>query len=251
MKEIKDKLVDKLVILVAVYTIGVLLAVLFNLFRVLKRIRILHWERFPDYRCNPELYKNGLIVVSNHPSLLEPILLPALFWKEYLLHPIQLSPWSTPDKTNYYDKWYLFWLRPVAIPINRNNQWEARRSFFSMKRILSSGRILIGFPEGGRTSSSQSNDFFYSPIKKKKLRILKEGFGLLIKKTNPLVLPVWVDDAEKIIPNVAGRLYSFPRLWNKVTIKIGTPLNFGNDKSREEICQKLATILLNLADEEE
>ncbi|PIS40231.1 MAG: hypothetical protein COT32_00805 [Candidatus Nealsonbacteria bacterium CG08_land_8_20_14_0_20_36_22] len=253
MKKIKDKLVDKIVLLGTVYTIGVFLAVLLNLFRVLGRIRILHWERFPNYRCSPKLYKNGLILVSNHPSLLEPFLLPVLFWKEYLLHPIQLSPWSTPDKVNYYDKWYWFWIRPLAIPIERGNKQEELRAFVKLRRILNSGGIVVIFPEGGRTCNGKHGEFYWSE-RGKKIRRLKDGVGLLVQKTGAAVLPTWVDGAENFLPNFPNRTklyHAFPRFREKITIKIGEPMKFEKVKSSGEISQKLATILLHSADEEE
>jgi len=244
MKERKNRLIGKIVLFGAVYTIGVLMAFLLYLFRALGIIRILHWERFPRRQGN-------LIVVSNHPSLVEPILILALFFRDYLVHPFKFSPWSTPDKINYYDKWYWFWLRPRTIPIDRSSVREELKAFFQMKKIVGSRGILVFFPEGGRTFKGK--EFFHSEKKRKKLRLFKQGVGWLILRTNALVLPIWVDGTEEFLPNLPNKLYhTFPRFWKKITIKIGEPLRFQKSEvnSREGITQKLITTLLNLADEE-
>ena len=238
----KDSLLDKIVLLGTVYTIGILMGLLLYLLKFLGTIKISGWEKFPHGRGN-------LIVISNHPSLLEPILVPALFFKDYIFHPFKLSPWSTPDKTNYYDRWYWFWLRPRAIPIDRTDKRAELKAFFKMKKILSSGGRIVFFPEGGRTF--KGNDFFYSQ-KGKRIRTLKEGAGLLIAKTKALILPIWVEGTDQVLPNSPDPeklYYTFPRIWKKITIKIGDPLKFEEGNQKEEITQKLVTTLLKLADE--
>ena len=118
-----------------------------------------------------------------------------------------------------------------------------------MKDILKSGGVLILFPEGGRTFKGE--EFLYSE-KGNKIKILKEGVGWLVMKTKPLVVPIWVEGSDEILPNQADKLYyTLPRFWRRMTIKIGEPLRFGNPSGKEEVTQKLAIALLNLADEEE
>jgi len=238
MKKMK-KIMDKIALLAAIYTIGVLIGCLFYLLKSFGRIRILHWERFPRKQGN-------LLVASNHPSLLEPILLLALFFREYFFHPFKLTPWSIPDKKNYYDPWYWYWSRPRVIPVDRNNKREELKAFFKMKKVLTSGGRIVFFPEGGRTFKGE--EFFYSK-KGKRIRTLKEGAGLLVAKTQATVLPIWVEGTDEVLPNSPDKLYyCFPKFWKKITIKIGEPLNF-EKASQEEITQKLVTALLKLADE--
>ncbi len=241
MKEAKDSLKNKLIILIFTYTIGTWLGVLFYLLKALKVIQILHWERFP-------WKKQNLIVVSNHPSLCEPILLPLLFFKDYFFHPFKLSSWSIPDKKNYYDRWYWAWVKPRIIPIERGNKKAEIKAFFAMKKVLESGGRIVFFPEGGRTFRGE--EFFYSQ-KGNKIRVLKEGIGLLIAKTNPTILPIWVEGTEKFLPNSPDpdKLYStFPKLSEKIIIKIGQP--FKTEKENpEKIIQEIVTHLLRLSDE--
>lgn len=247
---LKDSFADKIIILGAVYTIGVILAVLLGLFRVFRRIRILHWKRFPRGQ-------GGLILISNHPSLLEPILLPALFYKDYLLHPLKFSPWSTPDKTNYYDRWYWFWLRPRAIPIDRDNPVKGLRTFTNLKKVIQSGKILILFPERGRTETalSRGQTFLYSQGGEKKIATLSEGIAWLILKTDAPVFFIWVEGTDKFFPNtiwIKGQKSRFPlpRFGGRITIKIGKTVKF-EKTNKVDIIQKVAMTLLELGDEEE
>ena len=117
-----------------------------------------------------------------------------------------------------------------------------------MKKALNSGKIVVLFPEGGRTFKGE--DFLYSQ-KGKKIRILKDGIGWLVLKTGALVVPVWVEGTDKVLPNSLDKLFVFPRPWKKIIIKIGEPLRFqGSSASkREQVNQIITNKLLELADE--
>lgn len=242
------KISENIRIFLTVYAAGIFLALLINLLRFLGIIRILNWKRFPRNQGN-------LIVVANHPSLFEPILLPVLFWRDYLSHPFELLPMSTPDRKNF-DKWFWFWAKPSFVFIDRDKPRETVRALHKMKKIVNSGGILILFGEGTRTFKAvERGNYFSSEKKGKKLGFLKEGVGFLVLKTNATVLPIWVDGAEEFFPNtiwIEGQKsrFPFPRFWKKVTVKIGKPLRF-EKTDKVDIIQKVANTLLELADEEE
>ncbi len=237
------KIFDQLFLLVMVYTVGLLLALLFLLFKVFKVIKISHPERLP--------YKQGnLIVISNHPSLLEPILLPVMFYREYLRHPFRLTPWSTPDKKNFGGRFWL-WAKPRMIPVDRNNNDEALKTFSMMKKVVNTNGILILFGEGGRTFKGER--FLYSQ-RGKRIRVLEKGIALLTLKTSAEILPIWVEGTDNFFPNtlwIDDKESSFPlpRFWKKITIKVGKPIKFENRGSKEVIIQEIAATLLELADE--
>ncbi len=250
---------NKIMILLLVYPVGLLLAILFILFKFFGRIRVVHPERFPRDQ-------GKIIIVSNHPSLLEPILLPVMCYPGYLRHPFTRIPISTPDRKNYLGPSYWRWLlKYVAVTINRESQEEKTKSLRGLVKILKLNGIVIIFGEGGRTEGGKGSpiaekDFFHSPKGKGKIRPLQEGVSSLIRMTNPLVLPLWVKIEKKTSINPSDKVYFnslifmfFVLLWKKITIKIGEPLRFQRPEvnSREGITQKLITTLLNLADEEE
>ena len=247
MKEI-DSRKDKILIVLTMYTMGLLLGLLLYFLRSLNwiyagwGIKVQHWERFPKRQ-------KKVLVVSNHPSLLEVVLVPALFFRDYILHPFAFSPWNVPDKKNYFDNWHwLTWAKIRLVPIDRENNREAFKALKRIKEILNLGGIVVLFPEGGRTFKGKT---FFTSDKGKKLRILKAGVGWLVLKTNPLIIPIWIDGAEKVLPNKPDKLYHcLPNFFNCVTVKIGEPIHIEGE-NKEEITQEIALSLLKLADEEE
>lgn len=244
MKDI-DSRKDKFFIILAVYTFGVFFGMFLYTLRVINRIcsswgvKVLHKERL-------RLPKNkrGFLIVSNHPSLLEPILIPCLFFWKYILHPLNLSPWGISDRKNYNDKWYWFWLKLRLIPIDRENGKSVIKSLRKIKKILELGGIVFLFPEGGRTCKGKS---FSISEKGNRLRMLREGVGWLILKSNPLVIPIWIDGSEKTLPNNRS---VFPRFWHKTIIRIGEALHINGD-NKKEITEKVVSTILELADQGE
>jgi len=250
MKAKKESIGYKLRFLLILYTIGLWITMIFFFQRLTGRIKIVHPERFPKHWQNPDLFKNGLIVASNHPSLIDPFLVSCLFGDQYIINPFKFAPYNIPEVKNY-NKWYWKWAEQIMIWVERGNKQSMRAAFIKSVNVVNSGKILIMYPEGGRTSSASEKDLFYSPKEGKKLRHLKEGIGSLVKRTKASVLFVWIDDSDKVMPNLPGRFYSFPRLWNKVVIKIGEIVRFDSALSREELTQQVVTHLLELADEGE
>lgn len=246
---------NKIITLLLLYPVGLFLAILFILFRFLGKIRIVHPERFPRGQ-------GKIIISSNHPSLLEPVLLPVMCYPEYLRHPFTRIPISTPDKKNYFGPPYWRWLlKRAAVPIDRGDRKENIKALRELAKILNElNGIVVIFGEGGRTEGGKSSpikesDFFYSPQKKGKIRPLQGGISSLIKITNPLVLSVWVEIEKKTSRDLSDKMYFnslifmfFTLLWKGITIKIGQPVKF--EGAREEITQKLLIDLLELADEE-
>jgi len=238
------KLLDALIFLGITYPYGVLSGIIFWVLSFLNLIKVRHFERFPRRQ-------GKIILVSNHPSLLEPFLLPALFFQDYFWHPFRFAPWSTPDRSNFYDRWYWFWARPRTVPVERGNEGKEARSVVQMKNILDSNGIIILFAEGGRTCFGKT--FQYSAAGKR-IRELKNGVGWLILKTGAIIVPVWVEDTEKILPNSPDRkkLFSFPRLGRTITIKIGETIRFAVESpylDKDQVTNIIAGKLLELADE--
>ena len=244
------KIIHKLLFLLAIYTMGTALGLTFLILRLLGRIEILHQERFPKYNRNPELFKNGLIVISNHLSLLEPLIVSALFFDQYFFHPFRLSPWNIPEEKNYDNKFWK-WAKARIIWVDRTDSRKAIETFKKAKNVVNKGGILIIFPEGGRTFKRKHK---LSSKKNKKIGVLQEGIGLLILKTQAPVLPIWIEGSDKVFPNTLWidektSKFSFPRFWKKITVKIGNITEF-EKSSRVEITQEVGIKLLELADEE-
>jgi len=107
---------NRIKLFVLVWTVGIMEGFLFWLLVTFGRIQLKGYRK--------EKFKprgKGLVVISNHPSLLDPIILCFLFFWDYLFD-FRKIPYSTPDKRNYYDKWWFWPFRIVCIPIERGNR---------------------------------------------------------------------------------------------------------------------------------
>jgi len=228
------------------------------------RVKFVHFERFP-------IWGEKLIIVSNHPSLLEPVILPligfpwmnfpwvfsptwsriklSLSWfkelqKEFTFQK-KLIPANVPDKKNFYDPPYLRLLQGVNVPVDRNGGPQGRMStVLALRKILENGGRVLIFPEGTRTFKAIEKSTVGS-TNSKRLGKLKDGAAWLAMKTNAKILPIWVEGTDKVLPN---NKFPLPRLWRRMTISFGHPfLVRGN--TRQEATLEISQSLLALTDE--
>ncbi len=224
------------------YPSGIIGGSILQLFRLPGLVKIKNRERLPK-----DL--SGCILASNHPSLWEPILLPLsiFFWK-YLFHPTKYAPWSVADKENYFQKWrwIYFVVKSRLLAVNRKDKREAIEALSEMRRLVQAGKILIIFPEGGRTEKGA--EVLTSP-KGNRIRPLQNGVGIIAQKRRgdklvPKIIPIWVSGSDKVLP-IGKKL---PKLWKETEIKIGKPI-IPNGESVTDLTKIITQQLLNLADE--
>jgi len=237
------------------YVLGPILGVIICLLEAVRIIRFSHFNRYP-------IWEEGLIIVSNHPSLLEPVILPLMgfpwmnfpwvfsplwlrikpslgwareFRKEFFLQK-KLIPVSVPDKKNYYDKAYMGLIRGLNIPVRRDGTAKDRMStILALKRVLKQGGRIILFPEGGRTYKAKEK--VKSP-KGRELGRLKEGAALLALQTGARIIPVWVEGSDKFLPNSKPYI---PRFWRRITINIGNPFYLDEPVTTESFRERRKT----------
>ncbi len=260
----KKRLINEIRFLMVNYLVGPTMGILVCLLEAVGRIKFIHFERFP-------IWEEKLIIVSNHPSMLEPVILPligfpwmnfpwvfspvwsraklSLSWFKRLQTEFSLQkkliPANVPDRNNFYDPPYMNIMQGINIPVDRNGGAHGRiTTVLALKKILDNGGRILIFPEGTRTfkAIAKGNG---SSTDDKRLGKLKDGASWLAIKTKARVLPVWVDGTENVLPN---NKLPIPRLWRKITVKIGSPfLVQGN--TRQEATLEISRALLNLADE--
>jgi len=234
----------KIKLWLVVWTIGLLGGILFCLLRLFGRVKT------KGYRLRKFKPGNkGLVLISNHPSLWDPVLIPFLFFPWYLFFSNSI-PFSTPDKKNYYQKSWFMFFRPVCVPIERGSRRKELATLEKLRKIIQQRKVLILFPEGGRTFKGSEFRFSSSG---KKIRKFPVGIRRLFLNADCRILPVWIQGGEKIIPNRAGFpkgiefLTAFFRLfYTRVTITIGEFRKPPREKKK--IIAYLEDILLKLAD---
>lgn len=225
------------------YAVGVGVGFFVTLLRKTGYVKIVHGERLFSVRK-----KGGVILCPNHPSALETVIIPALCLREYIFNPRKI-PWSTPDKHYIYMNPFCFFARPRMIPIDRRKKsiTEVRKTFSEIEKILLEGGRVTIFPEGMRTFKAERAGRVSYSSGGKPLADLKRGVILLAKKTDALILPIWVEGTDKILPN---KQFPLPRPWAaRIVIKVGEGLRV-SDKTVDEGYELLKNAYFELADEE-
>jgi 1-acyl-sn-glycerol-3-phosphate acyltransferase len=242
----------KLALLIAVWLLGSLLRVIIWLLEVGGRIKIIEYQplSWKDWE------KGNILFASNHPSFLEPVILPIILYFRHLKsleNPILYFPWSTPDEDNFFKPWYFSLLRAhVAIPIPRNphKKMSAGLAARRQKRILEEGGRIIIFPEGTRTPKAK-NKMITS--KGSELGELIEGAVWAAVKAKSMYVPIWIKVVGEDFPARDLSLLEVLRLlWqllrkSKMIIKIGEARRFRTNNPKEA-GQELTQALLDLGD---
>jgi 1-acyl-sn-glycerol-3-phosphate acyltransferase len=165
------------------------------------------------------LMKGNVLIVSNHPSLLEAFALPSLFWVWQFWRP-RCFPWNIAD-TQLLGK-YGRWLYPAlrCIPVDRrelNGGPSRKAALKSVREILKRNGSLIIYPEEGRTCKGES--FIY--LGNDRVRTCNPNAINLARTARATVIPVWVEYGDIEQPR---------SLWADFAKLTRTPLRirFGN-----------------------
>ncbi|MAF85972.1 MAG: hypothetical protein CL875_05820 [Dehalococcoidales bacterium] len=258
---------------------GTIGGILICLLEVVRVVRFYNYARLP-------LWEGKLILASNHPSWLDVVILPMLYfpwWFRELLERIrEFGTWplkvikgesassiftkdfkeipvSTADKHNFRYFWWV--LEGWNIFINRREDGVRERGSAlrqAVEILENNGRIII-FPGGGRDfKAGKKGDGIYD-IKTRQLilRRPKPGIGWTVKQTGATIVPIRLEGADKALPNKAnGRLPPFLRferyiirIWHPTIIRIGQPLRFPVGIKEEVVLEKYIQAQIELYQE--
>ncbi len=239
-----------------VYVVGTIGGILICFLEAVKIIGFRNYARLP-------LWEGKLILASNHPSWLDVVILPMLYfpwwYRELLLRirdsltwPLKIKkresissiftedfkdiPVSTADKHNLRHFWWV--LEGWNIFINRREDEMGERGCALRKAVEilgNNGRIIL-FPGGGRDfKAAEKGDGIYD-IKTRQLilRMPEPGMGWMVKQTGATIVPIRLEGTDKVLPNRPNeKLPPFLRFerrilrfWHPTVIKIGEPLRF-------------------------
>jgi 1-acyl-sn-glycerol-3-phosphate acyltransferase len=233
---------------VPAYCAGVFIAVSLTLLRALRIWKIKGMDNIPTLK---EKGDRGLLVVSNHLSLLEPIALIGLFAHWYLFN-LKYGPWNIAEKANF--KRGLFCLMETRIIFVERGSVSSRvESLRRARAILEDGGIVLVFPEGGRTCSCRPGEKLLMGRNGKVMREFKGGAAHLASHTNAMVLPIWVDGTDRVSPNGrsgSGEVARYPfflRLWRCVDVNIGTPIDDLHGQAEMDATHVLEAAVLSLS----
>ncbi len=148
----------------------------------------------------------GAVVVSNHISGLDPLLLIASCHR----------PLRFVIAEEQYNRWWLRWLLDSvgAIPVNRSSQPE--KAFYAARKALDEGEIVAIFPEGGIPDVDKPN-----------VR-LKRGATILASLAQVPIFPLRLDGI------VGKRLHLLAVLVpSKARISVAPALTCDNDTAKD------------------
>lgn len=240
------------------YVITPLLGVSLLLLEGIKRIEFKHYEKLP-------LWEGNIIILPNHRSWLDVVIVPHIYFpwwfrellkdlfdlvKEFLITVRLVLHWIIDDRVkikigngeNIFSRYlpitaadkhnlrHFPWLIGFIFRVNRKKYGgtadERAASVRFARRVLKRGGKIINFAEGGMLNSktiSEEEKVFDIKTRQPILRRLEPGFCELVSITGAKVVPVILIGTDKVLPRWK---FPFPRIWHKVTIKIGNPLVF-------------------------
>ena len=168
--------------------------------------------------------RGGLLILSNHQSFLDPMLVGCSgprcfhFMARHTLF------------RNKLIRGILMWVN--AFPVERGR--ADRAAIRTAIERLAAGGVVVMFPEGTRTTDGE-------------LQPMKGGFRLLVRRAKVSVLPVVVDGAFKAWP----RSQKLPRP-SPVSVIYGQSIpseefdNLSDDEAAERIQREMAALLAEL-----
>lgn len=230
-------------ILLFAYPLGLLLGMFGFLGKMCGALKVLHSERLA---CITNL--NKIVIVSNHPSVIDPFLVAFLLAWYYVLHPLRHSPLIVADRLKFYDSWWFWPFRSVMVPVDRDSDRKKAVALLRIKKAIDLGRPIIIFPEGGRTFKGKEGEFLYSQ-KRNKIRFLQGGIGLLVRKTEATIIPIGIHGSDGVVPNSRHRLFTRFKPGIKIKIAVGEPMKFNANTPKERVTQEIASQILKLIDE--
>jgi len=158
------------------------------IFKLIFRLRVTGEENIPK--------KGGFIIVANHSSLLDPVILGVSFRPKVIF---------VAAAYLFEIHWLGYMLRKFnSIPVQRKNDIKAIKQ--SLK-ILNRGGVLGIFPEGG--IDRQKNNL---PV--------RAGAAYLATKVGVPIVPIKIKGADKALPRGA----KFIRSLNKIQVEIKKPI---------------------------
>lgn len=140
------------------------------------------------------------VVVANHTSLLDAILLESVLGGNPRVWMVKHTLAHLPILG--------FWVRKMCLPVKRSDSSSAAHILFSAIKILKKTKAhFVLFPEGKRISGGAIGKF-------------RGGFAIVASKLKRPIIPIFLSGASTLLP-VGGALFN---VCDEVTITVGKPI---------------------------
>jgi 1-acyl-sn-glycerol-3-phosphate acyltransferase len=170
--------------------------------------------------------RGPLLIIANHQSFFDPIVLSLASPRRLLF---------LARKTLFEPPWF-GWLLHSLGGVPMDQEGVAKEGLKSILHHLQAGEAVVVFPEGTRTADGE-------------LSPLKPGVQLLIKRTQPLIVPMGIAGAFDAMPYwrkipTLSPLF-LPAGKSTIAVWVGQPLDSHRfvDMPREQLVVELTTML--------
>jgi hypothetical protein len=203
----KDRLASLLSGVAMAVLLGTLLGLPFWLLALFRIVRISGYWRAVRY-----VGRGRVLIVANHPSLIETFLIPLVFWPWAMVR-LRMFPWSLPDKNLFKGFTPEDHERMRCIRVGRDDTLESRKlNWSAMKRVMElfdRQQCFVAHLEGGRTSK-QAEHMAVGPNRMGRIRngqILKAAW-----KKDAWIMPLHVNMTDAMKQDLPGFGKSLRRL---------------------------------------
>lgn len=205
------------------------------------------WDNFPHG-------EGGIVLAPNHPSLLDPLIMVALFHKAYSRQPELFGPYTFADTENYTKNNWWSKFNQRLLPIMRpEKDWSEERlrqahdintvTLQKARRILKGNGNVIIFAEGGRTPSSTER---IPSQNGKELRPLHETAALLARLSSARIAPVWIRITWGPHFRFRSKDYWIPK---RIYLSCGKPITVSRTDEDKVVTRRIEQVLLTLAND--
>lgn len=175
-------------------------------------VRVVHHVEYTGLEHVPPTNRGGpLIVVSNHTSAVDPLLIQAAFHAKIR--------WFTAEEYMAPGMMW-FWNRVGMLPIERSGRDSG--PLREAIRYVREGGVVGVFPEGGIANPPRQ------------IRPFIKGMGLIIARTKAPVLLIWVSDTPHA-PRAMTTLFRF----SNARVRFVETLDFSHEKDAGRIVETL------------
>lgn len=182
--------------------------------------------------------RGNVLFIANHPSFIETIVLPALFWDRQWRGRRHEVPWSIADKDFFGagNDWLYPGLR--CIPVERGAIRSGRLNTTALRSITKTfraGGSIILYPEGGRTCNGAN----IITTSGRQVRTCDSTVVRIAKRNGTTIIPIWVDHGPIDTPE--SLWYGLRKLLfrRKLTITFGRPVAFSDTPSSDDVAYAL------------
>ncbi|KAF0145693.1 MAG: plsC [Nitrospirae bacterium] len=147
----------------------------FILLKIFFRLKIIDAEKVPE--------KGGVIVVSNHVSHLDPLVIGVAIRKRQSTFMAKSGLFKIPLIGAF--------VRTFSFPVDRDNPQPS--TIKEAVKRLKNGEIIVMFPEGGRSRDGSLLD-------------AKRGTGMIAAMSKAAIVPAFIEGTDKALPAGARRI---------------------------------------------